>query len=1189
MRSVLPGTHRVLILLSFALAVSIVFASQVRAQVAGATLSGTINDPSGAVVPKAQVSARNTATGVTRAATTDSAGFYSIPNLLPGNYEVSVTAPGFSTAVQSNVELAVGAQQQLNIAMKIGETTQKVQVTEAAPAIQLTSSTLSGEVQAQTVRELPLNGRDWTQLATLQPGVDKIETQMSYDTSARGNRGFGSEYTISGGRTTYNNYRIDGISVVDYANAAPGDVIGVVLGVDAIQEFSVLTGGFSAEYGRAAGGVVNAISKSGTNTFHGDAYEFLRNSALDSNDFFSVGAGNPKPPFRRNQFGGSAGGPIIKDKTFIFGDYEGLRQTKGIPTSITVPSDAARTGLLTFQPDPKTGIVTFPGGCVTVSATTCQVTVAPYPKALLALYPHANSGVSGSTGKFIFAGVQAVPEDFGTIRLDHRISDKDSLFGTYLVDDADYTQPDKMDLILSNSHTRRQTVAIEETHTFGTSFVNAARIGYNRDKVINQFTPSAINPAGADLALGSTLNQTAPRLTISSNGLADEFGGVNSGSHYLHAWNSYQFYDDANWIHGAHSIKIGASVEREQYNPTAYQNPGGRWKFSNLANFLTAVPKSFEAGLPNTVSPREMRQTIFGAYVQDDWRFRPNLTLNLGLRYEMATVLHDAQGKFGSLVSIFDPNPPLPAAGASAPSNMRCGTQFNASTAFGVTPQAGTGCDSVGPYYSNPTLRDFEPRLGFAWDPLSNGKNSVRGGFGVYDVLPLPGYFLLQQNQAAPNMIFKSINKPGPLAGGFIAGNGQTLLANSTLSRLSASTIEPNPKRSYVMQWDLNIQRQIAPSLTLTLGYVGSHGVHLLMRGDDGNMTIPTLTSAGYLFPCGFAAGGDAFCTAGLTGGTPAAGNGVSAQINQALGIIRYIYWNTSSNYNGFHVNLEKRFSRGFQAQFAYTFGKSLDDDSQTIAGDTFGNGLNSPMWFLPKTFYGPSDYDTRHAISINGLWDIPAPKSLGPIANTALGGWELGGIFTINSGVPTTPIIADDPLGLGNSGADQFGLPNIVAGCNPVNSKWKADNLQFINTSCFTLPTATPAIAAQCEPFGYAGGPAVVAGAPNGVPGTCANLLGNVSRNSIYGPRLVNLDFSILKNFPVKRISEVFNIQFRAEMFNVLNRVSFVPPQPGSGDGNSAIFGQDGSPSGGSVGQLQEYATGTPSREIQFALKFVW
>jgi outer membrane receptor protein involved in Fe transport len=1144
MRSFVSGKSRVVALLVFAFALCIVMAGQVRAQVAGATLSGTVNDPSGATVPNAQVAAKNTATGVTRTANTDSAGFYSIPNLLPGNYEITVTATGFSTVVQSNVELAVGAQQQLNVQMKLGETTTKVEVTGAAPAVQLTSSTLSGEVQAQTVRELPLNGRDWTQLATLQPGVDKIETQMSYDTSARGNRGFGSEYTISGGRTTFNNYRIDGISVVDYANAAPGDVIGVVLGVDAIQEFSVLTGGFSAEYGRASGGVVNAVSKSGTNSFHGDAYEFLRNSALDANDFFNVGAGNPKPPFRRNQFGGSLGGPIFKDKTFFFADYEGLRQTKGIPTSITVLSDAARAGTL---------VNSSSGGCA-----PCTVTLSSYSAALLALYPHANAAVRGDTGKFIFSGIQAVPEDFGTVRLDHKISDKDSIFGTYLVDNADYTQPDKMDLVETFSHTRRQTVAIEETHVFGTSLVNAARIGYNRDFVINQFTPSAINPAGADLALGSTLNQSAPRLSV--HGIADEFGGVNSGSHYLHAWNSYQFYDDANWTHGAHSIKIGAGVEREMYNPTADQNPGGRWKFPSVADFLAGTnPISFEAGLPNTVSPREMRQTIVNGYIQDDWRFRSNLTLNLGLRYEMATVVHDAQGKFGSLVSIFEPS-----ATTTADANMRCGTQFNAATAFGVAPQPGTSCDSVGPYYKNPTLRNFEPRLGFAWDPFRNGKTSVRGSFGMYDILPLPGYFLLQQNQAAPFMIFKSTTaKANPalkVPGAFSAGNGQVLLNSSTTSRLAASTIEPDPKRSYMMQWNFNIQRQLDPTLTLTLGYLGSHGVHLLMRGDDGNMTIPTLTSAGYLFPAG------------------------GAQLNQALGVIRYIYWNTSSNYNGLHMNLEKRFSHGFQAQFAYTYGKSLDDDSQTIAGDTFGNGLNSPPWMIPHAFYGPSDYDVKHAISINGLWDIPTPKSLGSVANTALGGWELGGIFTVNSGVPTTPIIADDPMGLGNSGADQFGLPNIIAGCNAVNSNWKQSNLTYINVNCFTLPQATPAIAAQCQPFGF--DPTKPG---SGIPGTCANLLGNVSRNSIYGPRLVNLDFSVLKNFPVKRISEVFNIQFRAEMFNILNRASFVPPQPGSGDGNSAIFGSDGSPSGGSVGQLQEYATGTPSREVQFALKFIW
>jgi hypothetical protein len=350
-------------------------------------------------------------------------------------------------------------------------------------------------------------------------------------------------------------------------------------------------------------------------------------------------------------------------------------------------------------------------------------------------------------------------------------------------------------------------------------------------------------------------------------------------------------------------------------------------------------------------------------------------------------------------------------------------------------------------------------------------------------------------------------------------------------------------------------------------------------------MTIPNLTSAGYLFPCGFVSNTDTLCTPGTTGGVPGVGGATSAQVNQALGVIRYVYWNTSSNYHGLHVNLEKRFSHGFQGQFAYTYAKSLDDDSQTIAGDSFGNGINSPMWFLPKTFYGPSDFDVRHTMTVNGLWDIPTPKSLHGVAGAALGGWELGSIFAINSGVPTTPIISDDPLGLGNAGADQFGLPNRVAGCNPVNPNWKADNLTYINVNCYTVPTAPASFASQCGDFQ---GARAATPAPAGQV-YCANLLGNSTRNSIHGPSLVNLDLSILKNFPVKRISEAFNIQFRAEMFNILNRANFVPPQPLSGDGNSAIFQSDGSLTGGSSGQMSQYATTTPSREIQFALKVIW
>src|SRR6202022_2624410 len=391
-----------------------------HSQVTGATLAGTVTDPSGATVPGAQISVKNNATGVTREVTSDSSGLYTVANVIPGDYEVRVSAKGFSTAKHSGVSLAVGQQQQLNFSLKVGETSQTVEVTGAAPQIELTSSALTGQVESETVRELPLNGRDWTSLAPLQPGVNKIETQVSYSDSGRGARGFGSELTISGQRSTFNNYRIDGVSVVDYANAAPGNVIGVVLGVDAIQEFSVLTGGFPAEYGRATGGVVNAISRSGTNNFHGDLYEFLRNSALDANDYFTKSAGNPRPPFRRNQFGGSAGGPIIKDKTFIFGDYEGLRQSKGIPTTTTVFSDNARLGILagvpalglpTGTPCTQPATATHPAGSAGhILSPLAGICVSDYSAALLALYPRANAAVNGDKGRFVFGGVQAVPE-----------------------------------------------------------------------------------------------------------------------------------------------------------------------------------------------------------------------------------------------------------------------------------------------------------------------------------------------------------------------------------------------------------------------------------------------------------------------------------------------------------------------------------------------------------------------------------------------------------------------------------------------------------------------------------------------------------------------------------------------------------------------------------------------------------
>src|SRR6266705_2368853 len=450
-----------------------------HAQLTGATLSGSVTDTSGAVIPGVMVSVKNRGTGVVRNVSSDEAGFYSAPNLLAGSYDVTASAAGFSTVTESNITLTVGAQQQLNITMKVGESAQLVEVTAAAPMVQVTSSLISGVVESTTVRELPLNGRDWASLATLSPGVTGLngEVQLPFESGAlRGNRGFGAQLTISGGRPTQNNYRLDGLSISDYTNGS-GSVMGATLGVDAIQEFSVITGNYSAEYGRTSGGVINAISKSGTNAFHGDAYEFWRNDALDANDFFSNRNGAPLPFLRRNQFGVAAGGPIIKDRTFIFGDYEGIRDSEGVASgNNSVPSDNARLGILAggTPPPANLGAGTPCTNSWNLSGTpdghylSPQASVCVNDNALkyVALFPHANGPVTGDVASFVFAPTRVVSENFVTVRGDHKFSDKDSLFVTYNHDNSPFSTPDGFDTTSIHSGVLRQVAALEWTHTF---------------------------------------------------------------------------------------------------------------------------------------------------------------------------------------------------------------------------------------------------------------------------------------------------------------------------------------------------------------------------------------------------------------------------------------------------------------------------------------------------------------------------------------------------------------------------------------------------------------------------------------------------------------------------------------------------------------------------------------------------
>src|SRR5438105_6017086 len=452
-------------------------------QVAGGTISGTVTDSSGRVIGNVQITINNLATGVTRDVTTNDGGFYSAPNLLPGTYQAKFSAKGFKTEARSGIALTVGATEVLDLTMKVGTAVETIQVTGEAPAVQLATSDISAVVNATTVRELPLNGRSWTDLATLQPGVDAIHTQPDFAAGTdRGNRGFGQQLTISGARPQQNNYRLDGVSLNDYANGAPGSVLGGNLGVDAIQEFSVLTSNYSAEYGKTSGGVVNAITRSGANAFHGSAYEFLRNSALDARNFFEDPTA-PKAPFKRNQFGGAVGGPIIKNRTFFFADFEAIRQSKGIAVVDTVPSNAARAGLLCSNPaeaDPASPCTTTQ---LLAGPNTDANGVDKKAKAYLPLFPLSNgpSIGNGDLAIFTFAGQQVINENFVTTRADHKFSEKDSLYGTYLFDRTPYSAPDGMNNVELGSLSSRQFLAAEETHSFTPTFVNAVRFGNCRE------------------------------------------------------------------------------------------------------------------------------------------------------------------------------------------------------------------------------------------------------------------------------------------------------------------------------------------------------------------------------------------------------------------------------------------------------------------------------------------------------------------------------------------------------------------------------------------------------------------------------------------------------------------------------------------------------------------------------------
>ena len=976
-------------------------------------------------------------------------GTYAVANLLPGTYEVTASAQGFEDA-HATVAINVDGKPVVNLVMRATSTA-------GAGGGQSGPSSVKGDVTT-SVSDLPLNGRSASDVAALEPGVATARTQ----TSGQAQRGFGTEMTISGGRPRQNDSRLDGISVNDYTNGPPGSALGVNLGVDAVEQFSVLTSNYPAQVGRSSGGVIGASTRSGTSEFHGSVYEFFRNSALDARNFFDT----KKPPFRRNQFGVSLGGPILKDRTFIFGDYEGLRSSTGVTQVDTVPSAAALAGNLST-------------GQIQVDPTVFSFVTAFYP------LPNGPLLGAGDTGIFTFSGQQVTPENYFTIKLDHKLSERDAVSGTYMFDTGRVRQPDELNDKRTGYDSRRQVFTANETHTFDPGFLSSFRFGVNRVVAVTGLTFPSGNPHASDGSFFTVPGKNAPGVSVT--GLTQFSGGLGSPSNFNFHWTSIQAYEDLSSNRGKHALKFGVGLERIRDNMLGVSDAGGVFSFNSLNDFLTNVPYFLSAAIPSAVSERGLRQTILGAYIQDDWRWRPNVTVNLGLRYEMATVPTEVQGKLTTLRHITD-----------------------------ATPHVGD------PLFSNPTLRNFEPRVGVSWDPFGSGKTAVNAGFGMFDVLPLT--YLIQFNElfSAP---FFQLGSATNLPDKSFPSTAFAFVDSPTTFR--QAFFDPHPRRNYVTQWNLTIQHELGKNLSAMVGYVGSRGVHQPFRVEDIDIVLPTLTSKSYLWP------------------SPA---GSGTRLNLKAGRITAGLWSGDSYYNALEAQIKKKIARG-SLEVSYTWGKSIDTSSGSLVGDEYTNSISSPLFFNPRLNRGLSDFNIAQNLEVNYTWEIGTPKWAAGSKAWVLGGWQVGGVFEGSTGVPFTPGFGGDALGV-KSTDPNIDVPNLIAGPGCGSQVNPGNPVSYIKTQCFAVPNPI-------------------------------TLRGNLGRNTLIGPGLLNFDCSLFKNNYIKRISDRFNAQFRAEFFNIVNHTNFAPPLD-----NRNIFDSSGSRVA-NAGLIT--STQTPSRQIQFAVKLIW